>query len=199
MTEALMACHVCDALCRHHEADNGERVHCPRCGSLLQAPRSAAMDRLLALSMAVIPLMVVGLTAPFLSLARGGVQKHVSVLDAIAAAATSDIWQFSILVALAIVILPAFRAAALCYALLPVRLGFGSARHARAAFRLADRLRSWSMAEIFVIGVAVALIKVSGMATVTIGPAFWSFVVLGVIALTEDAILCRRSVWDQIT
>ena len=59
--------------------------------------------------------------------------------------------------------------------------------------------RPWSMAEIFVIGVAVALVKVSGLASVTLGPAFWSFVLLGVVALMEDAVLCRRSVWDLIT
>ena len=199
MSDAITACHVCDALCRDHPAEDGERVRCPRCGTVLRTVRAAAMDRLLAIALAVPPLMAIGLTASFLSLSGGGARRDASVLDAAAAVAEGAFWQFSVAIALLIIALPTVRAVALCYALLPVRLGRPPARHAKAAFRLADRLRPWSMAEIFVIGVAVALVKVSGLATVTLGPAFWSFVILGVVALMEDAVLCRRSVWDVIT
>lgn len=199
MSDDLTACHICDALCRDHAAEEGERVRCPRCGAVLRTVRAAAIDRLLALSLSVLPLMAIGLSASFLSLSGGGTFREASVLDAAAAIASADLWEFSLLLGMAIIALPTFRALALCYALLPVRLGYPPARHAKAAFRLSDRLRPWSMAEIFVIGVAVALVKVSGLAAVTLGPAFWSFVLLGVVALMEDAVLCRRSIWDMIS
>ena len=199
MTENLTACHVCDLLLRDRRGKHDERVSCPRCGAQLRVLRSAAIDRLLAVSLAVLPLMAIGLTASFLSLSGGGTHREASVIGAAAAVATRDLWPFSVLVGTLIVALPMLRAVALCYTLLPVRLGRAPARHARAAFRLADRLRPWSMAEIFVMGVAVALVKVAGLASVTLGPAFWSFVLLGVLALTEDAVICRRSIWDTIS
>ena len=60
-------------------------MRCPRCGTVLRAVRSSAMDRLLALSIAVLPLMAIGLTASFLSLSGGGARREASVLDAAAA------------------------------------------------------------------------------------------------------------------
>lgn len=199
MNDHFTVCRICDALLIDRRARHSMRVKCPRCGTRLRFTRDAAIDWLLALSVAVLPLMTIGLTASFLSLSGGGADKATSVLGTAAAVATGDLWPFSLLIGLLIVAVPTLRATALCYALLPVRTGHPPARHALAAFRLADRLRPWSMAEIFVIGVAVALVKVAGLASVTLGPAFWSFVLMGVLALLEDAVLCRRSVWDVIS
>lgn len=194
----LTACPVCDTLVRDRRPEPGERVRCPRCRTVLRHGRTAAIDRLLALSLAVPPLMAIGLTASFLSLDGGGAHSEASVIDAARAMGTAEIWPFAFAVGALFIALPILRAAALCYVLLPVRLGRPPARHASAAFRLALELRPWAMAEVFLIGVAVALVKVAGMASVTLGPAFWSFAALAVVALVEDAALCRRSVWDLI-
>jgi paraquat-inducible protein A len=91
--------------------------------------------------------------------------------------------------------IPMTRAAALIYVLLPIRLGRVPAPGARAVFRLAIELRPWSMVEIFIIGVVVALVKVAGLAVVGLGAAFWMFILLALISFYEDAALCRRTVW----
>ncbi|MEM7507027.1 MAG: paraquat-inducible protein A [Pseudomonadota bacterium] len=197
-TQGLTACHICDALCHDRQPGPGERIRCPRCNTVLRTGRHAAIDRLLALALAVPPLMAIGLAASFLSLSGGGAMNEASVLDAASAVATADTWPLAFAVGALIIALPALRAVALTYVLLPLRLGHAPARHARMAFRMAVDLRPWSMAEIFVIGVAVALVKVTGMASVTLGPAFWSFVLLAMVALMEDAVLCQRSIWDLL-
>lgn len=199
MTRPLTACPVCDALSYDVVPAPGERVRCPRCNTVLRTGQRAAIDHLLALSLAVPPLMVIGLSASFLSLSGGGAQREASVLDAAQAVAGGEIWPLALAVGAMIVALPLIRAVALAYVLLPVRLGHPPARHAASAFRLAIELRPWAMAEIFLIGVAVALVKVTGLASVTLGPAFWSYVLLGAVALMEDAALCQRSIWDRIT
>jgi paraquat-inducible protein A len=63
---------------------------------------------------------------------------------------------------------------------------------------LAEALRPWSMAEIFIVGVTVALIKVAGMAAVTIGPAFWAFAGVVVITVLKDQLICRYSIWETL-
>lgn len=194
----LTACHICDALCRARPPEGGERINCPRCGTRLRTVRERAIDHLLAISLTIIPLMLVGLLAPFLSLSGGGARREAGVLDAAIAVGKTDFWELAIVVGMLIVALPVLRAVALCYVLLPLRLGRPPARYAKSMFRLTMRLRPWSMAEIFVVGVAVALVKVAGLASVTLGPAFWAFVILGVIVLLEDAVLCERSIWDLI-
>lgn len=198
MTGPITACPHCDALTRTRIPGPGERVRCPRCRTVLRRGRNAVVDQVLALAMSVPPLMIVGLTASFLSLSGSGAHSQASVIDAAEAVATSRTWPLALVVGALIIALPVIRALALCYVLLPIRLGRPPARFATAAFRLSIELRPWAMAEVFVVGVAVALVKISGLATVTPGPAFWAFMMLAGVALAEDMVLCRRSIWDLI-
>ncbi len=194
----LTACGTCDALWRDEAPGPGQRARCPRCHTVLRTTRPAAMDRVLAFALATPPLMAIALTASFLTLSGGGARQEASVIDAAAAVADADTWPLALAVGALIIALPVLRALALAYVLLPIRLRGRPARQAARAFRLAVVLRPWAMAEIFLIGVAVALVKVTGLASVAMGPAFWSFVALAALALMEDAALCERSVWDQI-
>ncbi|MBY8974778.1 paraquat-inducible protein A [Rhodobacteraceae bacterium NNCM2] len=198
MNGPLTACPFCDALSRTRYPAPGERIRCPNCNEVLRTGKRTAIDSLLALNLTVPVLMIVGLSAPFLALSGGGAHSSASVIDAARAIATSDTWPLALVVGAMIIALPLLRATALLYVLIPIRLGRPAARHAAAAFRFAIELRPWAMAEIFVIGVAVALVKISGLASVSLGPGFWSFVLLAVVVLMEDMQLCERSIWDRI-
>ncbi|MGB0409986.1 MAG: paraquat-inducible protein A [Pikeienuella sp.] len=193
----LIACYSCDALLHERTAPQGSRVRCPRCHVILTAERHLSIDSVLTTSFATLVLLAAALSLPFISLSAGGRMKDAAVLDA-AFAAGGDSWLLAIAVGAMIALIPAMRACALLYTLLPLRVGAPAFRHARAAFRLAIELRPWSMMEIFVIGVAVALVKVADLATIGLGSAFWLFVVLGALTVIEDASLCRRTVWRMI-
>ena len=97
-----------------------------------------------------------------------------------------------------IVGLPALRAVLLVYVLLPMRGEGRPAPQAGAAFRLSELLRPWSMAEIFVIGTSVALVKVAGLATVSLGPAFWAFCALIIVGAASDVFTCAATIWDTL-
>lgn len=60
---------------------------------------------------------------------------------------------------------------------------------------LLQSLRPWGMVEVFLLGVLVATIKLSGMATVIAGPALWAFVALTVL-LTVVVSFDPRGLWD---
>ncbi len=66
------------------------------------------------------------------------------------------------------------------------------------AFRLSEALRPWSMAEIFVIGTAVALVKIAGLANISFGPAFWAFCALILVTAASDAFTSAATIWDAI-
>ena len=54
------------------------------------------------------------------------------------------------------------------------------------------------MAEVFLIGVVVALVKVGGMATIDLGPAFWAMAGLVVLVVYESASLDEWSIWQLL-
>jgi len=94
--------------------------------------------------------------------------------------------------------LPALRLGLTIYTLTPMVIGRASWPGARRAFRLSETLKPWSMIEIFVIGAAVALVKLTDVARVELGPAFWMFVVLVILVIAKDTVTCRWSVWQAI-
>lgn len=174
-----------------------ERAVCVRCHTVLIAPRKRAGMQIISISAAVVILVVAATLFPFLSVRVAGVHHDSSVLDA-ALAFSGPFVLLSLAVAALIVFIPVMRALLILYVLVPVVFDRPPARHARHAFRFAEALKPWSMAEIFAIGCAVALIKVADLALVNFGPAFWMFAVLVVLLVVQDGFMCRYSVWQSL-
>lgn len=194
----LLACPVCDALHRGIAVPPGGRLRCRRCGTVLMTNRRGAMDRTLAAAAASVILMAGALFFPFLELDAAGLHRSASVLDAALAFSSGLMVPLALAVGLLIIVIPVVRALLLGYTILPLRLGRPPLPAARTAFRTASRLKPWSMAEIFIIGVVVALVKVAGMASITFGPAFWAMAALVLLVAYEASSLCERSIWQTL-
>ncbi|MEM7469970.1 MAG: paraquat-inducible protein A [Pseudomonadota bacterium] len=194
----LIVCPHCDAVFALKRPKAGERAVCERCHTVLITPRAKAGLQIIAVSMAVVVLVIAATVFPFLTIQAAGVQNSVSILDA--ALAFSDGWliALSLSTAALIIFVPLLRVLLSLYVLIPVVLDRMPAKGSRRAFRLAEALRPWSMAEIFAIGCAVALVKITDLADVSFGPAFWMFAVLVVLVVVQDSFMCRWSVWKSL-
>lgn len=195
----LLACPQCDAVYRAVQPAAGERAVCARCHTVLIAPRRQAGQRLIAVSLAVVVLVIAATVTPFLGIEVGGRSHSSSILDAaLAFSASGLLIGLSLAVAAVIVFIPVLRALLLIYVLTPVVLNRQPAPGAIHAFRLTETLRPWSMAEIFAIGCAVALVKIADLAEVHLGPAFWMFSGLVILLVVQDTFMCRYSVWKSL-
>lgn len=197
-TSDLIACPKCDALYRVVEPDPRERAVCARCHAVLIAPRRRAGMQLIAISVTVVILVVAATIFPFLTIHIGGAWHSSSILDAAMSFRGGTYYALAITVAGLIVFIPVLRAVLTLYVLVPIVFDRPPAHAARAAFRMAEDLRPWSMAEVFAIGCAVALVKIADLAEVDFGPAFWMFSALVVLVVVQDTFLCRYSVWKSL-
>jgi len=194
----LVVCPTCDALYRVVPVRIGSRGRCRRCGTTLSYPRERAMSRIVMLAATSLVLRSAAVFFPFLELSAGGMTRRSSVFDAALAFSDGLTLPLTLAVAAFIILLPALRLGLILYALAPMSLGWYAARHAIPAFRWAEALRPWAMAEIFVIGVAVALVKVAGLASVHLGIAFWAMVGLVLINVLNDTFMCRLTLWRTL-
>ncbi|MFN4059853.1 MAG: paraquat-inducible protein A [Paracoccus hibiscisoli] len=194
----LMACPLCDALHVEEDLDPGETARCIRCGTVLAKPRDGAFAQLIALAFTSMVLLVGAVFFPFLEVSTMGFGNASSLFDVALAFADGVLLPLVIAVLAMIIGLPILRSFLLVYTLVPLAQGRPPHRHAARAFRWSEILRPWSMAEIFVIGTAVALVKVAGLATVHLGPAFWAFCALIFVNLASRAFMCQTSIWDAI-
>jgi paraquat-inducible protein A len=58
--------------------------------------------------------------------------------------------------------------------------------------------QNWSMVEVFIIGVIVALVKIAAMATVVIGISFWAYAAFTICFTLAVSSLDRYQCWERI-
>ena len=83
------------------------------------------------------------------------------------------------------------------YVLAPIRLGW-HAPGAPVCFRMLTELRAWSMLEVYLLGVMVAVIKLNQLASIEPGVAMGAFAVLIVVWSASQASLDPRVVWRAL-
>ncbi|MAC78869.1 MAG: paraquat-inducible membrane protein A [Rhodobacteraceae bacterium] len=194
----LIACPSCDALYREQVPPKGGRAVCSRCGTVLIRPRANAGLRIIALTISVNILVTAAVFFPFLEIHAAGVGNKASILDIATSFRSGILVLVSVATVSMIVLIPLLRTLLLLYVLVPIVFDRPPAARARDAFRLSQRIKPWSMTEIFAIGCAVALVKISALARLDFGPAFWMFAVLVVIVVVNDAYMCTWSVWKSL-
>ena len=194
----LAACPGCDLLHRRHALAVGERARCRRCGSVISTNKPRSVERALAMALAGIVLLVLSLTLPFLAFSRAGVSSSISVLDAVRSLWGSDMRLLGLLTLGMIVALPLARLGLLAWVLWRLRRGRGGNAASRAGFRLALWLEPWAMADVFVVGVSVSLVKIATMARLDRGLAFWTLCALVVVTVLMNLVLCRDTVWRRL-
>ncbi|MCX7566593.1 paraquat-inducible protein A [Sulfitobacter sp. F26169L] len=196
--EELIVCPICDATYQLQRPKAGERAVCVRCHKVLIAPRYKAGMQIIAIAIASVVLVIAASVFPFLEISVAGRTNAVSILDAALSFTRGPMLVLALLTAGFIIFVPLLRMLLTLYVLIPVVLDRPAAKHAVWAFRISEAMRPWSMAEIFALGCAVALVKVADLATVSFGPAFWMFGVLVVLVIAQDGFMCKWSVWNSL-
>lgn len=172
-------------------------IDCVACGAVIERRRGRSLRAALALSAAVLLLLIPGNLAPFLSTGILGVSRH-SYLASAAGAMAKDGWPLlAAIVFLFAVLLPLLRFAALTAVLGAIELGYRP-DWLGATFRVASLLQTWAMPDVFLIGLGIAYARlVSSIAThVEVGA--WCFVAAGVLSLFVRALLDTHAVWRRI-
>jgi paraquat-inducible protein A len=196
--DELLACTVCDTLHSVRPIPEGGRLVCRRCHNVLLRSPGSNLDRILGGAFATVVLVISALFFPFLQLSAKGLKSNASLFDTVRAYDQGITAPLSVALVMLIVVLPVVRATALAYALLPLRLGRRLLPGTREAFHLACELRPWSMAEVFMVGVVVALVKIGGMATVSFGIGFWEMLLIVLIVILEGTSMCEKTLWRMI-
>jgi paraquat-inducible protein A len=197
--EELICCPACDALhALPRELDAGARARCVRCNTVLATSRPEAIQRIVVLASTALVLMTVVVFFPFLELQNGVFTSRASVFDTVLSFDNGIMMPLSVAVAAFIIVLPVIRLGGVVWALMPVTFGWRPWPGANAALRVAERLKPWAMAEIFMVGVAIALVKLADLATLSMGPAFWSFAAIVLLTALKDTQMNRHALWTAL-
>lgn len=192
-----VACPACDLLQRIPPLPSGGKARCPRCGQTLASRPSDPLDRPLALTLAAAVVLIVANTAPLMALSAVGREASTSIIGG-----TLEMWAqgrelTAVIVAFCVVIAPASYILFMLTVLLAARRP--PARHWIAELlRWADFMRPWSMIEVMILGILVALIKIAELATVIPGIGMYA---VGALVVLLPAIMIsfdQGEIWKRV-
>ncbi len=199
LLEDLISCQGCDLLYHKRDLQLGEAARCARCGDVIQTRKPRTIDRSLAASLAALFLLLVSLCTPFLSLSRSGLQSSMTMLNAAEALWNSQMRWLGCLTLGLIVLLPLARYSMMCWVLGRLFFRRRIKPSMLTAFRWSIRLEPWAMVDIFIVGVVVSLVKISSLANLEVGLAFWALLGLTAVSLFLNYVLCKDTIWDKLT
>jgi paraquat-inducible protein A len=194
---SLLACPHCDLLQRLPDLAPGASARCARCDEELWWRREDSLNRTLALTLAAALLYVVANSVPMLGLTIVGHQASTTVIGGV-----ENLWADGRETVAALVLFTAVVAPALqigfVLAIALVARREPSPRWAGALLRHYRTIRTWSMIEVMMLGVLVALIKIADYATVIPGVALFMLGALVVLLAAIQVSFDPREVWDRI-
>ena len=194
---SLVACQDCDLVQRLPTLAPATSVRCPRCDRELGRRHEDSLERTLALAVAAALLYVVANTVPMLGLSAVGRAAFTTVAGGVQQLWDNDQRLVAVLVGFTAMVAPALQIGFM----LAVSLGALRARPRRwvgTLLRHHPSTRLWSMIEVMLLGVLVALVKIADYATVIPGTALFVLGALVFLLAALQANFDADLVWDRI-
>ncbi len=194
---SLVACPHCDLLQRLPEIKDGESARCPRCDKELWRRREDSLNRTLPLVLAALVLYVIANSVPMLGLTAAGHEAFTTVIGGAQQLWNSNQQIVAVLVLFAAVISPALQIGFLLLILIGCRLERPPV-WVGTLLRHLPMTRTWSMIEVMLLGVLVALTKIADYATVILGTALFALFALVVLLAAIQSCFDPREVWNRV-
>ncbi|WP_169569708.1 paraquat-inducible protein A [Sneathiella limimaris] len=193
----LILCPECDLI---HQASKIDREHsaiCARCGAVLYRERGYHVDRSLAFAIAGLVSFFVANSFPILRFHMQGNEQVNILIDGVIRFMQTDYWPLGVLVLFVSVVAPFLILSFLVSLLLPLRIGLVP-KFARWQVRSLILLKPWAMAEILIVGIMVAYVKLGDFAIVDVGVSLGGIVAMVLATVLAFANLDFQVLWSRL-
>lgn len=192
----IVICPECHKLNR--QEDGHGRQHCTRCGALVHARHPHSLARTWALLITAAILYIPANLLPIMTVSALGQGEPDTIMSGVVTLVNAGSLPIALVVFVASILVPTFKLVGIALLLISVQRHQPlSARQRIVMFRFIEWIGRWSMLDIFVIAILVALVNFGALARVeaNLGAmAFASVVVLTMLAATT---FDPRLIWDN--
>ncbi|ANI31878.1 membrane protein [Yersinia entomophaga] len=186
-------CCECDALFTLPPMQGNQAAYCPCCCAKVVSGRDWSLTRLTAMAVAMLLLMPFAFSEPLISIRLLGTHIDASLLE--------GIWQMTkqgdpltaSMVAFCIFGAPL----TLTLSLLYLRIGSRIGMNLRPVLLMLERLKEWVMLDIYLIGMAVACIKVKEYADISPGLGLTAYLALTLLSILTLIHLNLEQLWER--
>jgi paraquat-inducible protein A len=189
----LAGCHTCGKVAA---ASLG---NCPRCGSSLHLRKPNSIQRTVALMLAAAVLYIPANVLPIMTVVELGEVTENTIIGGMISFWKTGAYPIAIVIFTASILIPLLKIVALTWLCLAAsgKLHPSPGMLAKI-YWFTELLGRWSMVDIFVVGILVALVQLGNYMSITVGPGALAFA--GVVVLTMFAAMSfdPRLLWDRL-
>lgn len=192
-TLGLAACHVCYKLGRE------EQHRCARCGAALHLRVPDSLQRTVALLITAIVLYVPANVLPIMTTTQLGRDTESTIMGGVVLLIKMGSYPVAGVIFIASVLVPVgklFAIGFLCWSV--ARRHRTSHRQRAVLYRITEFIGRWSMTDVFVVTILVALIQLGGVLRITAGPAAIAFGGVVVVTMLSAESFDPRLIWDHL-
>jgi len=192
---SLKSCHSCGDLA---PAEAGPE-RCPRCGAALHLRKPDSLTRTAALLMAAVICYVPANLFPVMTVMQFERGSPSTILGGVQELIASGMWSLALLVLFASILVPMLKMVVLTTLVWSVRHGSRwRPRDRTRLYRLTEVLGRWSMIDMFMLSILVALVNLGAVATIEPGLGATFFAAVVVITMFAAASFDPRLIWDSM-
>jgi len=186
-------------LLRARTIPTGGRGRCPRCGATIARRKPGSLSRTWALVIAACVLYVPANVFPVMIVAGPGGSQADTILSGVQAMFAMGWYPVGVLIFFASITVPVLKLVILISLLVSVqRRSHWRPRDRAVLYRVVEVVGRWSMLDMFVVSLTVALVQLGALANVrpAIGATFFGGVV--VLTMLAASSFDPRLIWDGI-
>jgi paraquat-inducible protein A len=193
--EDLVICPVCQTIHARVPLEKGIRARCSHCGTILYRNDPYYLDRTLALTVTGIILFIAANLFPLVQINLFGNAQFVNIPIAIAQLLGNGFYLVGLGITLLVLVIPilVMGSYAVVLVLLQQRRGRWMVRNLLV---LLSNLLPWSMVDVFVISILVALVKLTGEVSIHLGVSFWALSLYVGVDLYLTKVSRLGSLWE---
>ncbi|SOE62253.1 paraquat-inducible protein A [Burkholderia sp. D7] len=193
----LFVCHDCGLLSK--PASHAHEGRCPRCGSHLHFRKPGSLARTWAFVIAAMVLYIPANMLPVMDTSSLFGAQTDTILSGVVYLWTSGSWPLAAIVFIASIAVPMLKIMALVFLVLTAQLHWRWLPERRTRiYRLVELVGRWSMLDIYVITILVALVQFNALATIKAGPGAIAFGAVVVLTMFAAMSFDPRLIWDAM-
>lgn len=194
----LVGCHTCQLVVELPPSTEGIESLCPRCGSVLHRRKPNSLSRTAAFLITAALLYIPANLYPVMTLSALGSGAPSTILGGVMELIAADMWPLALIVFTASIMVPMLKLVSMSWLVISV--------HTRSRWRLRDRtliyrlnelVGRWSMVDVFVITILVALVQLGSLANILPDVGILAFACVVILTMLAALLFDPRLMWDR--
>jgi len=195
----LLNCHGCSLLVRQPSVAGRVHSRCPRCGARLHLRKPNSIVRTWALLIAAFIFYIPANLLPVTITTYLGSTQSDTIMSGVIFFMKTGSWGIALIIFVASIVVPIAKLIVLSGLLLSVqRRSRWRPEERTRLYRITEIVGRWSMLDVFVVTVLVALVRLGYLTTIEAGSGVVYFAAVVVITMIAAMVFDPRLIWDAL-